>query len=338
MEIRLEGVTKKYKDIHAVKDFSASLPDGKLICLLGPSGCGKTTLLNMLCGIIPVTSGKIFFDQLDVTNLEPDKRHIGMVFQNYALYPHLNVRENISLGLKVRGCAKCEINRRVELASEILKLDEYLNRKPKELSGGQRQRVALARAIVREPKVFLMDEPLSNLDAKLRCEMRSEIKKLHNKLKTTFIYVTHDQTEALTMGDRIVVLDKGKIQQADTPEEIYNNPKNIFVAGFIGQMNFINVNINQGRFYVNGIEFTTDKAIAGDITVGIRTEKMLSGKTEIKIKPEIIEMSGSEKNVYFSLNNSKCSAKIPMDYNFDDKIMLNVSDMYFFDKETGERI
>ena len=224
--------------------------------------------------------------------------------------------------------------------AESLNLTELLDRKPKQLSGGQRQRVALGRAIVRNPKVFLMDEPLSNLDANLRVQMRSEIKRLHNKLKTTFIYVTHDQTEALTMGDRIVVLDKGKIQQADTPEVIYNHPKNKFVAGFIGQMNFIDVNVIDGTFEIEGCKFKTNKNIPGEVTVAIRAEKMINGDTKLNVKPDIIEMTGGERIIYFNLNGSKCCAKVPLDYNVnnDTELRISVSDMYFFDKISGEVI
>ena len=211
-----------------------------------------------------------------------------------------------------------------------------LDRKPRQLSGGQRQRVALGRAIVRNPKVFLMDEPLSNLDANLRVQMRSEIKKLHQKLQTTFIYVTHDQTEALTMGDRIVVLDKGKIQQADSPEEIYNNPKNKFVAGFIGQMNFIDINIQNGKFNIEGIEFNINKNIEGEAIIAIRAEKMIAGDKSITVPIDIEEMTGGERIVYFNLNNNKCSARIPLDYFINDSITLRLSEenMYFIDKNS----
>lgn len=236
----LKNVTKIYDNGNKViDDISLDIEDKEFVVLVGSSGCGKSTLLRMIAGLEDITSGEIFIGDKKVNNVPPKDRDIAFVFQSYALYPHMTVKENISFGLKMRKVPKAEIEKKVQEVSKILNLDEYLDRKPKQLSGGQRQRVALGRAIVRNPKVFLMDEPLSNLDAKLRVQMRSEIKKLHNKLQTTFIYVTHDQTEALTMGDRIVVLNNGKIQQVGTPDDIYNNPQNTFVAGFIGspQMN-----------------------------------------------------------------------------------------------------
>ena len=252
----------------------------------------------------------------------------------------MSVYDNIAFGLKMRKYDKKTIDAKVREVADSLNLTELLNRKPKQLSGGQRQRVALGRAIVRNPKVFLMDEPLSNLDANLRVHMRSEIKRLHQKLKTTFIYVTHDQTEALTMGDRIVVLDKGKIQQADTPEVIYNQPKNKFVAGFIGQMNFVDTVVQNGCFDIEGHRFKTDKNIQGEVTVAIRAEKMIAGEVSIKVKPEIVEMTGGERIVYFNLNGSKCSARVPLDYPIGENIELKISvnDMYFFDNESGDSI
>jgi len=242
----------------------------------------------------------------------------------------MTVRENIAFGLKMRKIDKATIEKKVREAAEILDLGEYLDRKPKQLSGGQRQRVALGRAIVRNPKVFLMDEPLSNLDAKLRVQMRSEIKKLHEKLQTTFIYVTHDQTEALTMGDRIVVLDKGKIQQVDSPEEIYNNPANTFVAGFVGspQMNFIDS---------KDFPYETN----GDVLIGIRPEKMIcGGNIKLTVNVEISELLGSEKIAYFNIGDKKCSAKLPADYNIGKTLELSINpeDLYFFNKEDGKRI
>ena len=308
--------------------------------LVGSSGCGKSTILRLISGLEDITSGEILIDDKVVNNVHPKDRDIAFVFQSYALYPHMSVYDNIAFGLKMRKYDKKTIDTKVREVAESLNLTELLNRKPKQLSGGQRQRVALGRAIVRNPKVFLMDEPLSNLDANLRVHMRSEIKRLHQKLKTTFIYVTHDQTEALTMGDRIVVLDKGKIQQADTPEVIYNQPKNKFVAGFIGQMNFINTIVQNGYFEIEGHGFKTNKNIQGEVTVAIRAEKMIAGDVSIKVKPEIIEMTGGERIVYFNLNGSKCSAKVPLDYPIGENIELKISvnDMYFFDKESGDVI
>ena len=337
----LKNLIKSYDGKKNIIDnINLEIKDKEFIVLVGSSGCGKSTILRLISGLEEITSGEILIDNKIVNNVHPKDRDIAFVFQSYALYPHMSVYDNIAFGLKMRKIDKKLIDEKVRDVARSLNLEELLDRKPRQLSGGQRQRVALGRAIVRNPKVFLMDEPLSNLDANLRVQMRSEIKKLHEKLQTTFIYVTHDQTEALTMGDRIVVFDKGKIQQADTPEEIYNNPKNKFVAGFIGQMNFIDVNINDNKFIIEGTEFYTDKLVQGDITVAVRAEKMISGDKSITVPVDIVEMTGGDKIVYFYLNGSKCTAKVPLDYEFDDKITLHISNenMYFFDKNNGERI
>ena len=253
----------------------------------------------------------------------------------------MSVYDNIAFGLKMRKYDKKTIDEKVRNAAKVLNLEELLDRKPKQLSGGQRQRVALGRAIVRNPKVFLMDEPLSNLDANLRVQMRAEIKRLHKDIKTTFIYVTHDQTEALTMGDRIVVLDKGSIQQVDTAEKIYNHPKNDFVAGFIGQMNFFYSKVCNNKIFIEGVEFELPKDFGLDeLKIGIRPEKMLSGDNKIIATVDIVEMTGGDKNVYFNLNDSKCVAKVPLDYQFDKNIelRLNIKDMYFFNPISGENL
>lgn len=337
----LKNLVKSYDGKKNIIDnINLEIKDKEFIVLVGSSGCGKSTILRLISGLEEVTSGEILIDDKVVNNTHPKDRDIAFVFQSYALYPHMSVYENIAFGLKMRKYPKNEIDVKVREVAKALNLEDLLERKPRQLSGGQRQRVALGRAIVRNPKVFLMDEPLSNLDANLRVQMRSEIKRLHQKLKTTFIYVTHDQTEALTMGDRIVVLDKGKIQQADTPEEIYNNPKNKFVAGFIGQMNFINVNINNGVFKIEDKEFRTGKNISGVCTVAIRAEKMTNGSVDIWVKPDIIEMTGGERIIYFYLNGDKCSAKLPLDYPIGENVKLSISvnDMYFFDNESGEAI
>ena len=337
----LKNLVKSYDGKKNIIDnINLEIKDKEFIVLVGSSGCGKSTILRLISGLEDITSGEILIDDKVVNNVHPKDRDIAFVFQSYALYPHMSVYDNIAFGLKMRKYDKKTIDAKVREVAESLNLTELLNRKPKQLSGGQRQRVALGRAIVRNPKVFLMDEPLSNLDANLRVHMRSEIKRLHQKLKTTFIYVTHDQTEALTMGDRIVVLDKGKIQQADTPEVIYNQPKNKFVAGFIGQMNFINTIVQNGYFEIEGHGFKTNKNIQGEVTVAIRAEKMIAGDVSIKVKPEIIEMTGGERIVYFNLNGSKCSARVPLDYPIGENIELKISvnDMYFFDKESGDVI
>ena len=337
----LNNLVKSYDGKKNIIDnINLEIKDKEFIVLVGSSGCGKSTILRLISGLEEVTSGEILIDDKVVNNTHPKDRDIAFVFQSYALYPHMSVYENIAFGLKMRKYPKNEIDVKVREVAKALNLEDLLERKPRQLSGGQRQRVALGRAIVRNPKVFLMDEPLSNLDANLRVQMRSEIKRLHQKLKTTFIYVTHDQTEALTMGDRIVVLDKGKIQQADTPEEIYNNPKNKFVAGFIGQMNFINVNVNNGVFKIEDKEFRTGKNISGVCTVAIRAEKMTNGSVDIWVKPDIIEMTGGERIIYFYLNGDKCSAKLPLDYPIGENVKLSISvnDMYFFNNESGEAI
>ena len=245
-DLQLKHIYKRYAGyVTAVSDFTMDIADKEFIILVGPSGCGKSTTLRMIAGLEEISEGELYIDGKLVNDVAPKDRDIAMVFQNYALYPHMTVFENMAFGLKLRKTPKDEIKKRVTEAAKILDIEHLLDRKPKALSGGQRQRVAMGRAIVRSPKVFLMDEPLSNLDAKLRVAMRTEIKKLHNKLQTTFIYVTHDQTEAMTMGTRIVVMKDGIVQQIDTPSNLYNTPCNQFVAGFIGspQMNFMNVKL-----------------------------------------------------------------------------------------------
>jgi multiple sugar transport system ATP-binding protein len=326
----LKNVKKVYDNNKTViNDVSLEIKDKEFVVLVGASGCGKSTLLRMIAGLEGISSGEIYIDDKKVNNIPPKDRDIAFVFQSYALYPHMTVRENIAFGLKMRKVDKATIEKKVQEATEILNLTEYLDRKPKQLSGGQRQRVALGRAIVRNPKVFLMDEPLSNLDAKLRVQMRSEIKKLHEKLQTTFIYVTHDQTEALTMGDRIVVLNGGDIQQVDSPDEIYNNPKNTFVAGFVGspQMNFI-----------EGKDLNLDE----NILYGVRPEKMTKADGDIKLEVEvdISEMLGSEKIAYFNIGQKRCSAKLEPEIQIGKTLNLSIksSDLYKFDINTGERI
>ncbi len=326
----LKNVTKIYDKKKVINNIDLNINDKEFVVLVGASGCGKSTLLRMIAGLENITSGEIFIGDKKVNDVHPKDRDIAFVFQSYALYPHMTVRENIAFGLKMRKIDKTTIEKKVQEAADILDLGEYLDRKPKQLSGGQRQRVALGRAIVRNPKVFLMDEPLSNLDAKLRVQMRSEIKKLHEKLQTTFIYVTHDQTEALTMGDRVVVLDKGVIQQAAAPEEIYNNPANTFVAGFVGspQMNFIDSD-----------DFPNIEK--KDVTLGIRPEKMITGgDIKLNVNVEITELLGSEKIAYFNIGNQKCSAKLSADKEIGQtlELSINPNDIYYFDKNTGLRI
>lgn len=350
----LKNISKSFGEKEILKKINLEIKDGEFVVLVGASGCGKSTLLRMIAGLETQSRGHIIINNEVIDNLAPKDRNIAMVFQSYALYPHLNVRENISLGLKVRHCAKCEIERRVKRASEILKLEEYLNRKPKELSGGQRQRVALARAIVREPSVFLMDEPLSNLDAKLRSEMRSEIKKLHQKLQTTFIYVTHDQTEALTMGDRIVVLNEGVIQQVDTPDNIYNNPANTFVATFMGTnpMNLTEGVIDSGFLKFGNVTINMENLILNTnkrkVIVGIRPEKIAASYApeyhfnQMRFSAEINfeENLGSCKNVYFNFAKSQFCAIVDSNMPKSSVIdfAINPKDLKFFDYETKKPI
>ncbi len=345
--VELKNIKKSYDGKHnVINGIDAVIKDKEFIVIVGSSGCGKSTILRMIAGLEDINGGEILIDDKVVNNLHPKDRDIAFVFQNYALYPHMSVYDNMAFGLKMRKYKKSEIKQKVDEAAEILGLKSYLNRKPKQLSGGQRQRVALGRAIVRNPKVFLMDEPLSNLDANLRVKMRSEIKKLHKKLETTFIYVTHDQTEALTMGDRIMVLDKGTIQQFDTPENIYNHPKNKFVAGFLGQMNFINSAVSDDGIEINGCKITLKedvlKKLDGmpEVIVGIRPEAMNGDNYKINIKPEIAELTGCYKNVYFKLNGIDCQTVVPAETNIDDDFCIGIDadDLYFFDSFSGDAI
>jgi len=340
----LKNLVKSYDGKKNIIDgINLEIIDKEFIVLVGSSGCGKSTILRLISGLENITDGEIYIDNKIVNDIHPKDRDIAFVFQSYALYPHMTVYENIAFGLKMRKYNKNEIDKKVKEAAKALNLEELLDRKPRQLSGGQRQRVALGRAIVRNPKVFLMDEPLSNLDANLRVQMRAEIKRLHKNLATTFIYVTHDQTEALTMGDRIVVLDKGQIQQVAPPEEIYNKPKNKFVAGFIGQMNFFECQVNNNAIKIGEVDFelhNIDLKGQKEIIIGVRSEKMIGGDIIVSVIPEMFELTGGERIAYFDLNGAKCSAKLPLDYNIEDKLdlKLSVKDMYFFNKETGENI
>ena len=346
-KVSLKNLSKSYdKSKIIINNINLEIEDKEFIVLVGASGCGKSTILRMIAGLEDITSGEISIDDKVVNNVHPKDRDIAFVFQSYALYPHMSVYDNIAFGLKMRKTDKKVIDEKVREVAQVLDLTQYLNRKPKQLSGGQRQRVALGRAMVRNPKVFLMDEPLSNLDAKLRVQMRSEIKKLHRKLDTTFIYVTHDQTEALTMGDRIVVLDKGVIQQVDTPKEIYSNPANMFVAGFIGQMNFINAQAeSDGLKFADVVVPISDdlRAKIGDrkeVILGIRPENMTSGEIKFSVEVDISEMLGSEKIAYFNINSASCSAKLSPDYEIGKTIELSISqdNLLIFDTQTGVRI
>ena len=345
--VELKNVTKIYDGKKVIIDnVDLTINDKEFLVLVGSSGCGKSTLLRMIAGLEDITKGEIFIDDKCVNNVHPKDRDIAFVFQNYALYPHMSVYENMAFPLKMRKMSKKGIDAKVKEVAEILDLTELLNRKPKQLSGGQRQRVALGRAIVRNPKVFLMDEPLSNLDAKLRVQMRSEIKKLHQKLQTTFIYVTHDQTEALTMGDRIAVIDKGVIQQIGTPIEVYNKPANKFVGGFLGSpaMNFINAKVENNSISVNGSVFElneeqkTKLASRTDVIIGIRAENFnpIEANFEFKSDVEISEMLGNSQIAYFKVNDCNCSVSLPADFKIKKTITLkvNTNNIMFFDNET----
>ncbi len=338
-KVLLDKVTKKYpsRDELTIKETTLEIKDGEFMVLVGPSGCGKTTTLRMIAGLEEVTSGKIFIGDRDVTDLHPKDRNIAMVFQNYALYPHMNVFENMAFGLRLRGVAEEEIKKRVEQVAEMLGLKEQLEKKPRELSGGQRQRVALGRAIVREPDVFLMDEPLSNLDAKLRVHMRSELIKLHRRLKTTTVYVTHDQVEAMTMGDRIAIYNFGVIQQVGTPQEVYFKPANKFVAGFIGSpaMNFFDVKVVNGKVKIENNELAVNVA-DGEYIFGVRPEHLIIGKDGVMSgKVDVVEMLGGEKIVYVNTDFGdivvKTDAQIEVKEGENIKLGLK-SYWYLFDK------
>lgn len=361
----MKYVNKTYSgDVKAISDANLFIADREFVVLVGPSGCGKSTLLRMIAGLEEISSGEILIDGRVVNNVAPKDRDIAMVFQNYALYPHMTVFDNMAFGLKLRKFPKDEIKTRVLDAAKILHIDDYINRKPKALSGGQRQRVALGRAIVRKPKVFLFDEPLSNLDAKLRVQMRIEINRLHHQLQTTMIYVTHDQIEAMTMGDKIVVLKDGVIQQVDSPLNLYNDPANRFVAGFIGSpaMNFVEGEIqpSNGTYTFNSNIFkfklsleTLDKLMKyskKQIILGLRPEHMydLSLSTDRKLSSpqqivvDVVEPIGNEIFVYFKDEQNNYCMRIAPErlHKVGEKIQigLDLSKLYFFDVNSGERV
>ena len=371
--LSLRGIYKKYAgDVLAVSDFNLEIKDKEFIIFVGPSGCGKSTTLRMIAGLEEISEGELYIADKLVNDVAPKDRDIAMVFQNYALYPHMTVFDNMAFGLKLRKTPKDEIKRRVEEAARVLDIDHLLDRKPKALSGGQRQRVALGRAIVREPKVFLLDEPLSNLDAKLRAQMRTELSKLHQRLGTTFIYVTHDQTEAMTMGTRIVVMKDGLLQQVDTPTALYNKPCNMFVAGFIGspQMNFIEAKVleESGTYFVEyGTEDTKTRAgvkfkiklpdsknyrdclkpyIDKDVVFGIRPEHVHDEDNFIESLPDgivdatvdVTEMMGAETYLYMTSEGQSINARVdPSSLSKAGdviKIAIDPEKIHIFDKDT----
>ena len=344
----LKNVTKIYPNgTKAVHETSLSIEEGEFMVFVGPSGCGKSTLLRMVAGLEDITEGEIILDGNLINEVDPSERDIAMVFQNYALYPHMNVYNNLAYGLKNRGIDKKDIEQKVNEAAKLLQISDYLERKPSMLSGGQRQRVAMGRAIVRNPKIFLFDEPLSNLDAKLRIQMRLEIKKLQQKVGVTSIFVTHDQTEAMTLADKLAVINNGVIEQLATPIEIYNNPKSLFVAGFIGspQMNFIDGELKNNTLSAEGFEIKNVKGdFNGDITLGIRPEHLSqSDNGLINLSVDLVEQLGSDNLVYGQLKDKKdfcyrCPGNLTIEKG--DKISLNIdNENYFiFDKSSGKRV
>jgi multiple sugar transport system ATP-binding protein len=363
----LKDISKVYAGgVTAVSHFNLDIEDKEFIVLVGPSGCGKTTTLRMIAGLEEITEGELYIGERLVNDVAPKDRDIAMVFQNYALYPHMTVYENMAFGLKLRKTPKTEIDRRVKEAARILDIEHLLNRKPKALSGGQRQRVALGRAIVREPRVFLMDEPLSNLDAKLRVQMRTELTKLHQRLGTTFVYVTHDQTEAMTMGSRIVVMKDGFIQQVDSPQNLYDYPANLFVGGFIGspEMNFIDVTlISEGGAVYAAFndhkvripegklkKLVDDSYIGKEVVLGIRPEDLHDEEVFIDSVPDavvtatvdVVELLGAETLLYLTVAGNSMIARVDprSTARAGDtiKIALDPNRIHLFDKETEKAI
>ena len=329
-EIKLKNLTKRWGDFIGVDNFDLTIKDKEFLVLLGPSGCGKTTTMRMIAGLEDGTEGEIWIDNTLVNELDPKDRDVAMVFQSYALYPNMTVFENIRFPLKVRKIDEKNQKERVLKAASMVELSNFLDRKPSELSGGQRQRVALARAIVREPRVFLMDEPLSNLDAKLRISTRAQIKNLQHELSTTTIYVTHDQIEAMTLADRVVVMNQGKIQQVGSPSEIYENPSNTFVAGFIGSpaMNLIKGNLNNGTFNTDGISIKgLSKDKNEDVILGFRAEdaKVVLEKSELSAKVYSFELLGDATMVTVKTNNQLISIKANKDYRVQIGDIVDVS-------------
>lgn len=351
--IRLVNVLKRYSnDQVAVRDFNLEIRNGELLALVGPSGCGKSTTLRMVAGLEEVSEGDIYIDDRRVNDVDPGKRDVAMVFQNYALYPHMSVRENMSFGLKMRKTPKREVQKRVDEAAELLSIGSLLDRRPAQLSGGQRQRVAVGRAIVREPLAFLFDEPLSNLDAKLRVQMRRELAELHHRLQTTTIYVTHDQVEAMTLGQRIVVMHEGEIQQVATPLELYEQPANRFVASFIGNpaMNLLpgRIEHHEGQAFFQNQQFRFPVSLAGEVpesstvTFGFRPEHvtLAEGEPELaNVSVDIVERLGDETLISFQLAGTPCVARlsgdIPCHRGDSLVIRLQADKWYLFSGDSG---
>ena len=349
--VKLESVYKNYGDVEVIHGIDLDISDGEFCVFVGPSGCGKSTLLRMIAGLEETTQGKIHIGQRDVTNADASDRGIAMVFQTYALYPHMSVEQNLGFGLKMNKVPKTEINKKVQEAADILKLTEYLNRKPKALSGGQRQRVAIGRAIVRGPEVFLFDEPLSNLDAELRVEMRVEIARLHKEMDVTMIYVTHDQVEAMTLADKIVVLRDGIVEQVGAPMELYNNPSNKFVAGFIGSpgMNFLEGSVKEGGVLISALGnqvYKTHATLPEDgtsVIIGLRPQDLSITTGDSNIVTELSEKLGGvtydylqtstkERIVVETKGEGTTPPQTPVNLVFEEQAI------YLFDKATEARI
>ena len=361
--LKIEDLSKNFGSTEVLKKINLEIDEGNFLVLLGPSGCGKSTLLNIIAGLETINEGNVFIDDYNVSKVEPKDRNIAMVFQSYALYPSMNVRENMIFGLKQAKTSKEKIEQQLEKVSKFLQVDQLLERKPSQLSGGQRQRVAIGRALVREPRIFLFDEPLSNLDAKLRVEMRREIKKLHQQLKTTVVYVTHDQTEAMSLGTRIAIMNHGVIQQNDTPEMIYNKPSNTFVADFIGSpsMNLIKGNLKETSgeisFTANGSNFEIpikeyefkDKSNLNnkEVFFGIRPEHIFFKKSndndfEITLRADLSEYIGHEQIITFDYANQEILAKFPSTIKIElaknTKLYCDLTQISLFDAQTEVRI
>ena len=353
--VTYDHVNKKFGETSAVKDLNLAVRDEEFLVLVGPSGCGKTTALRMLAGLEEQTNGDIFIGERRVNDVAPKDRDIAMVFQNYALYPHMSVYDNIAFGLKLRNVPKAEIERRVNEVAEMLSIGQLLKRKPKELSGGQRQRVAVGRAIAREPAVFLMDEPLSNLDAKLRIQTRGMLQKLHQRLRRTTIYVTHDQVEAMTMGDRIAVMSAGELQQLDTPENLHERPNNLFVAGFIGSpsMNFFDAKIVGGGggatadagFFRAPVKGQAAEAVGREVVLGVRPEDIddlanaqQNGHLPVEARVEVVEFLGNELQLQLSADGQTFVARVSTNTQTRPGAVLrvgfNLKKLHVFDKAT----
>ena len=361
--LKIEDLSKNFGTTEVLKKINLEIDEGNFLVLLGPSGCGKSTLLNIIAGLETINEGSVYIDDYNVSKVEPKDRNIAMVFQSYALYPSMNVRENMIFGLKQAKNSKEKIQEQLEKVSKFLQVDQLLERKPSQLSGGQRQRVAIGRALVREPRIFLFDEPLSNLDAKLRVEMRREIKKLHQQLKTTVVYVTHDQTEAMSLGTNIAIMNHGVIQQNDTPENIYNKPNNTFVADFIGSpsMNLIAGSLKQNldktsfiaegsniEIPINDYRFKEKSNLSNkEVFFGVRPEHIFSKKFnesdfEITLSAELSEYIGHEQIVTFNYSNQEILAKFPstskIEVNIELNLYFDLTQISIFDKNSKERI